>query len=232
VVVDGAEGRHAATVRRLRPGELVTVTDGAGTVVTGQVTAAGGDRLEVAVGERRRVPPEAPQVVVVQALPKGDRAELAVASMTEVGVDVVVPWSAERSVAVWRGDRGARALRRWRATAHEAAKQSRRWWHPVVVDLADTAAVVERVSRAELAVVLHEAATDTLTAVTIPDQGEVVLVVGPEGGLTEGELSAFTAAGARLVRLGPTVLRTSTAGVVAAGVVLSRSRRWAPEAPV
>jgi 16S rRNA (uracil1498-N3)-methyltransferase len=227
VVVAGAEGRHAATVRRLRPAEVVTLTDGAGTVVTGEVTAASGDRLEVAVTERRRVPREAPLVVVVQALPKGDRGELAVEVMTEVGVDVVVPWAAERCVAVWRGDRGAKSLVRWRATAREAAKQSRRWWHPVVDELADTAAVVERVTRAELAVVLHEAATHPLAEISIPDRGEVVLVVGPEGGLTEAELSAFTGAGARLARLGPTVLRASTAGVVAAGVVLSRSRRWA-----
>jgi 16S rRNA (uracil1498-N3)-methyltransferase len=231
VVVDGVEGRHAATVRRMRRGEEVVLTDGCGEAAAGVVTEVGRDRLAVAVSRRWRVPADQPRLVVVQALPKGDRGERAVELMTEVGVDEVVPWAADRSVAVWRGDRETKALRRWRATAREAAKQSRRWWHPVVADLADTAAVAERLGRATVAVVLHESATEPLAAVAVPATGEVVLVVGPEGGLTEAELDVLTGAGARPARLGPTVLRTSTAGVVAAGIVLSRSGRWLPAAP-
>ncbi|MDH4159476.1 MAG: 16S rRNA (uracil(1498)-N(3))-methyltransferase [Actinomycetota bacterium] len=227
VVVDGAEGRHAATVRRLRPGEEVVLTDGAGLAVGGVVTQVGRDELSVAVRHRQVVPPPEPRLVVVQALPKGDRGERAVEVMTEIGVDEVVPWAAERSVAVWRGERGGKALRRWRTTAREAAKQSRRWWHPVVADLADTPEVAERLRSASLAVVLHESATAPLSDLPVPAAGEVVLVVGPEGGVSEAELAALTAVGARPAHLGPTVLRTSTAGVVAAGIVLSRSRRWA-----
>ena len=230
VVVDGAEGRHAATVRRLRPGEEVVLTDGAGAAAAGVVTEVGRDQLVVAVRQRWVVPPPEPRLVVVQALPKGDRGELAVEVMTEVGVDEVVPWAAERSSAVWRGERGGKALRRWRATAREAAKQSRRWWHPVVTDLADTGEVAERLRAASLAVVLHESAAEPLTDLAVPADGEVVLVVGPEGGVSDAELALLTAAGARPAQLGPTVLRTSTAGVVAAGIVLSRSSRWAPAA--
>ena len=227
VVLEGPEGHHAAAVRRLRPGEAVDLTDGAGTLVHGEVVSADRSRLEVEVRERRVLPPPEPRVVVVQALPKGERGERAVEGMTEVGVDEIVPWSASRCVVVWRGERVAKGLGRWRATARESAKQSRRWWHPSVSDLASTAKVLDRVRGAGLALVLHEAATEPLARVPVPGAGEVLLVVGPEGGLTDDELAALLSAGARPVRLGPTVLRTSTAGVVGASVLLSRTQRWA-----
>ncbi|HEY2575419.1 MAG TPA: RsmE family RNA methyltransferase, partial [Streptosporangiaceae bacterium] len=149
VVLSGAEGRHAATVRRLRPGERVDLTDGAGTTAGCVVVSGGGGKLELTVLSRHHEPRPEPGICVVQAVPKGDRAELAVETMTEVGVDTIVPWAAERCVAVWTGGRdqearGQRALERWRATAREAAKQSRRAWLPEVPPLASTDAVIER----------------------------------------------------------------------------------------
>ena len=226
VWLDGPEGRHAATVRRLRVGEPVELTDGAGLLVRGDVVSVERDRVEVAVRDRVEVAEADPRVVVVQALPKGDRGERAVELMTEVGVDEVVPWAAARCVAAWHGERGARALDKWRGAAREAAKQARRPWLPAVTALADTAAVVDRVQHADLAIVLHESASVALSDLVVPPTGQVVLVVGPEGGLTDDELDRLVGGGAHTVRLGPTVMRTSTAGVVAAAVVLSMTARW------
>ncbi|WP_341351100.1 RsmE family RNA methyltransferase [Nocardioides convexus] len=146
--------------------------------------------------------------------------------LTEIGVARIVPWAAARSVAVWKGERAARSLAKWQATAREAAKQSRRAWHPEVVPLASTAEVTALVAEADVALVLHEDATEPLGALALPDDGEVLVVVGPEGGLTEDEVTGFVAAGAVAVRLGSEVLRTSTAGVAAVAAVLSRTARW------
>ena len=219
----GDEGRHAATVRRIAPGERVDVGDGRGTVAECVVTGVARDTLTLAVGRRRAEPAPSPRLVVVQALAKGDRAEDAVEAMTEVGVDEIVPWAAGRSVVRWEGDRGEKALRRWRATARAAAKQARRAWVPEVTAPATTHDVAARLAAAALAVVLHEDATTPLGAVAVPDTGELVVVVGPEGGITDDELAAF---GGTPYRLGRSVLRTSTAGVAAAAVLLSRTARW------
>ncbi len=226
VVLDGDEGRHAAVVRRIGVGEEVELTDGAGLRVRCVVVAANRQRLDCEVRSRVSEPAPAPRVVVVQALAKGDRGELAVETMTEVGVDEIVPWSAGRSIVQWRGDRGAKSVAKWRGTAREAAKQSRRAWFPAVGELASTSQVAERLSTAAVALVLHEAADEPLASIDLPAAGDIVVVVGPEGGVAPDELAAFEAAGARPVRLGPSVLRTSTAGAVAAGVLLSRTARW------
>jgi 16S rRNA (uracil1498-N3)-methyltransferase len=226
VVLDGPEGRHAATVRRLRPGERVDLTDGAGLLAECVVAAAGKASLTLDVLARRTDPVPAPRLVVVQALPKGDRGELAVETMTEAGVDEIVPWAAARCVTQWRPERREKALGRWRNAAREAAKQARRSRFPDVPDLASTGDVAGRIAAASLALVLHEDAEEPLSAVQPPEDGDVVLVVGPEGGIADEELERFAAAGGRPTRLGPTVLRTSTAGVAAASVLLAATGRW------
>jgi 16S rRNA (uracil1498-N3)-methyltransferase len=226
--LDGPEGHHASAVARLRPGEELLLGDGLGGTATAVVRAAGRGALDVSITSRGYAARPDPRLVVVQGIAKGDRGELAVQAMTEVGVDEVVPWAAERSVARWRGDRGARARERWVATAREAAKQARRPWLPTIGGDPDagTAAVARRLASAAAAYVLHEEATDRLTAVRLPEAGEIVLVVGPEGGIAPAELTEFTAAGAVPVRLGDSVLRTSTAGVAALAVLSARLRRW------
>ncbi|WP_461028611.1 16S rRNA (uracil(1498)-N(3))-methyltransferase, partial [Streptomyces sparsus] len=221
VLVDGPEGRHAVSVRRLRAGEQVVLTDGAGTGGHGTVSSVEGkDRLEVTVTEIRTEPLPRPRITVVQALPKGDRGELAVEMMTETGVDAVVPWAASRCVTQWRGERAAKSLAKWRATAREAGKQSRRLRFPAVGELADTRAVTALLGAADFAAVLHEEGSRPLAEAELPDAGEVVLVVGPEGGVSQAELAAFEEAGAHPYRLGPSVLRTSTAGTAAAALLL------------
>ena len=226
VEVTGDEAHHAVAVRRMRIGEALVLTDGAGRSATGEVSATGKRSLTVEVSSVSHDPAPSPELVVVQALPKGDRGELAVEVLTEVGVATIVPWAAERSVAVWRGERAAKSLARWRSTAREAAKQSRRSWFPTVAELASTAEVAELVSGADAALVLHEEGSAPMTTVPVPGTGTIVVVVGPEGGLTDEEVEAFAAAGAHVVRLGVEVLRTSTAGVAAAAALLSRTPRW------
>ncbi|NYE37824.1 16S rRNA (uracil1498-N3)-methyltransferase [Nocardioides cavernae] len=226
VEVTGDEAHHAVAVRRLREGERVVLTDGLGTSATGEVASTGKKVFTVRVDQVRTAERPEPAVTVVQALPKGERGELAVEVLTEVGVDRVVPWAAARSVAVWKGERAVKSHARWQATAREAAKQSRRAWLPTVTPLASTADLAALVAEADLAVVLHEDATAPLSAIDVPAAGRIVVVVGPEGGVAPEELAALTAAGAQAVRLGAEVLRTSTAGVVAVAALLARTPRW------
>lgn len=226
VEVTGDEGHHAVAVRRLRVGEQVVVTDGAGTWASGEIVETGKRQLSVAVHRVSHEPRPTPAVTVVQALPKGERGEVAVAVLTEIGVETIVPWAASRSVAVWRGERADKSLAKWRATAREAAKQARRSWFPTVAPLASTADVAALLATADLAVVLHEDAALPLASLEVPNEGTIVIVVGPEGGLTAEELVELQTPGARPVRLGDEVLRTSTAGVVAAAALLSRTSRW------
>lgn len=226
VEVRGDEAHHAVAVRRLAVGESVVLTDGLGTSVTGEVSSTGKKVFTVSVTSVQHAPHPEPRFTVVQGLPKGERGELSVEVLTEVGVDRVIPWAASRSVAVWRGERAAKSHAKWAATAREAAKQARRVWHPEVATLHDTNAVLEAIAAADVAVVLHEEATTPLASIVTPRSGRVLVIVGPEGGVAPEEVEAFVAAGAVPVKLGREVLRTSTAGVVAVGALLARTARW------
>lgn len=226
-VLDGPEGRHAVSVKRLRSGEGVVLTDGAGRWAEGEVEATEGkDRLIVRLGRLVEEPEESPRLTVVQALPKGDRGEVAVETMTEVGVDAIVPWAASRCITQWKGERGLKALGKWRATAREAGKQSRRVRFPGVADAATSKQVASLLAEAEFAAVLHESGTEALATAELPASGDIVLVVGPEGGVSPEELALFARAGAKPYRLGRSVLRTSTAGTAAAALLLGRTGRW------
>jgi 16S rRNA (uracil1498-N3)-methyltransferase len=226
VVLEGAEAHHAAAVRRIRVDEQVTVGDGRGVWLTGRCVSVSPREVVVRVSERRDSPAPSPRVVLVQALAKGDRDELAVQAATELGVDAIIAWQAERSVSRWDA-KVAKGLARWSTIAREAAKQAHRAWVPEVRDLArlgdlETLAVDTRM------LVLEPTAQTPLSAVEFDgdDAREVVLVVGPEGGIAPGELAALETAGAETVRLGDTVLRTSTAGAAALAVVSVRLARW------
>jgi len=244
VTLRGEEARHAATVRRMRAGEEVELVDGAGLRVAGTVAAASKDELSVAVTGVTREAPPAVRLVLVQALAKGGRDEQAVETATELGVDVVVPWQASRSVSVWAGPKVEKGRRRLEAVTLAAAKQSRRAWVPGVHDLVDTRGLVAGVASAVAAggavLVLHEQATVPIVEAVLPEPGhvvpgggsglaaptEVAVVVGPEGGITDDEVAALEAAGAQPVLVGPHVLRTSTAGPAALAVLSQRLGRW------
>jgi 16S rRNA (uracil1498-N3)-methyltransferase len=236
-VLEGAEGRHAGVVQRRRAGERVDVVDGSGTRVRCEIAQSDAGRLVLTVLERLQEPAAPVRLVLAQALAKGDRDELAIESATEVGVDEVVPWQAQRSVVVWRGDRAARSHAKWVATVREAAKQSRRAWVPEVAGPVDTRALAARVravvDAGGVTVVLHESATTPLGDVVLPAPAgdgavapDVLVAVGPEGGIADDELASLADAGATVARLGPHVLRTSTAGPVALALLAQRLGRW------
>lgn len=234
-VLDGDEARHAATVRRIRPGERLVLSDGAGALarcVVDSVRTGREAMLELAVEQRWTVPAPALRVTVVQALVKGDRGELAVELATEAGADAIVPWRAARSVARWEdGVRGAKALARWRATVRAAAKQARRPWLPQVTEPVHTERLAELVRGAAAALVLDAGADARLaasgpSAVRLPERGEVLLIVGPEGGIAPEEFVLLADAGAVPVRLGASVLRASTAASVALGALGAITERW------
>ena len=225
VVLDGPEGRHAATVRRTRVGEELLVSDGAGLRVEAEVVAVGAGTLDLRVLSVTTDPESQPRFVLVQALAKHDRDDQAIEAATELGVDEVVPWQASRCVVRWRGERGAKAWRTWDAVLVAATKQSRRTRRPALAPAATTADLVVRVRAAAVAYVLHEDAGMPLAGVVLPDAGDVVLVVGPEGGVSTEELALLESAGAVAVRLGSTVMRSSSAGP-AALAVLSAMSRW------
>ena len=218
----GDEGRHAAVVRRIAPGEQVLVADGRGRGLRAEVTAAAKTGLTLRVLEHLTRVERPLRVVVVQALAKGDRSELAVEMLTEVGVDEIWPWQASRSIVRWTAERGEKSLGRWRSTAREATKQSRRLAQPAVRPVLSTAQLCAALADVDLALVLHEDATTALREVDLPARGTVALVVGPEGGIAPEELERFAAAGARTVSVSDAVLRTSTAGVVAVAGLLLR----------
>lgn len=230
VVVDGDEGFHAASVRRMRPGEQLLLSDGDGTVADCVVEAAGKRTLTALVRRRRVLAAPRPAVTVIQALPKAERSELAVELATEAGADEFVAWQAARCVARWDGERAEKGLRRWRAVARSAARQSRRPRIPAVTGPlsgdALNAYLAGRVRAGAAALVLHESAASPLTDVVVAGAESLVLMVGPEGGISDQEIAELTAAGAVPVRLGHTVLRTSTAAAVALGALGVLTDRW------
>lgn len=228
-VVDGDEGFHAANVRRIRPDEEIDLGDGIGTVAHCVVEDVAKGRLTARVLDRRAVPAPAPSVTVVQALPKSDRSELAIELATEAGADAFVAWQASRCVARWEGPQKVdKGLRRWAAVARSAARQSRRPYIPAVSGVVSTADLAKRVrDDAATTLVLHESAIVKLAELPVAQADSLLLIVGPEGGIADDEVTALSEAGATAVRLGPTVLRTSTAAAVALGALGALTRRWA-----
>ena len=226
IVLSGAEAHHAAVVRRLRIGEEVTIGDGRGVWLSGTVESVAPKQVVVRITTRDEVPPPSPRVVLVQALAKGDRDELAVQAATELGVDEIVPWQAARSISRWDSAKAQKGRARWAAIVREAGKQAHRTWLPEVSPLETTADLARRAAASRL-LILEPTADAAITALRFgADGGDIVLVVGPEGGIAPEELEALGAAGATHVRLGDTVLRTSTAGPAALAVVSAALGRW------
>ena len=233
-LLDGPEGRHAGVVQRRRVGEKIDVVDGLGTRLECTITAVDQDRVTLHVDVQTCEPVAKPRLVLVQALAKGDRDEMAIEAATEVGADTIIPWQAARSIVVWRGDRAAKSRARWLATVRAAGKQCRRDRVPEVespLDLGGLIARTERVCASGGAVlILHEEAHDSLASCDVPAAGssaELLVIVGPEGGISQAEVDALVEAGAQCVRLGPHVLRTSTAGPVAIALLAQRLGHWA-----
>ena len=226
IELTGDEGRHAVSVKRTGVGEQIELVDGHGTRAVITVTGVSGkDQLVGVVDCVAGEPVPRPTVTVVQALPKAARSELTVDLLTQAGADVIVPWQAGRSVANW-GKKQDKGLAKWRAAARAAAKQSRRSRIPEITPVADQAAVAALIQAAPLALMLHEDATEKIADQPVAQADSVVLIIGPEGGISPAELDAFTTAGAHPVRLGPEVLRTASAGMVALAALGAVTDRW------
>lgn len=238
LTLSGDEGRHAAKVARIGVGEELLLTDTAGRQATARVTAAAKESLRLELLEDPRpAPVRVPHLALVQALATGGRDEQAIEAATELGVDRVTPWIAHRSVSVWKGDRRAKGREKWRQKVHAAVKQCRRPGIPAVDAAVDTRELVadirERTAAGSVVLVLHEQESTPLLgcAEQLRDAAsrqvpEIVMIVGPEGGIDDQELAALRAAGARSVLLGPEVLRSSTAGPAALAVISALIGRW------
>jgi len=233
LTLDGDEGRHARVVQRRQVGELLDVSDGHGLRLRCVIDALpenAKSALDLQIQERIAEPAAEPRITLVQALAKGDHSEMAITTAVETGVDAVIPWQADRSIVVWRGDRAVKSAAKWTAAVTAAAKQSRRAWIPPVeaaVNSDQLAALVRQVSQnGGTALVLDAAGDMSLSAVPLPNAGQILIIVGPEGGISDAELTALNAAGAISVRLGPEIMRSSTAGPVAVAIIAMRLGRW------
>ncbi|MFJ4169343.1 16S rRNA (uracil(1498)-N(3))-methyltransferase [Paenarthrobacter sp. NPDC089714] len=235
-ILEGPEARHAVTVKRLAVGEPVDLADGSGARLTGKVSDAGQGSLSVTATDVVFEEQPSVRLVLVQALAKGDRDELAIETATELGIDAVIPWQAERSIVRWKGDRAAKAHAKWQSVVTAAAKQARRAWIPEVRSIVDSASLAKAVAEADVAVILHEDAKNGLRSVL---EGaaqlagadphaprEVLLIVGPEGGISPREVTRLSDAGAVTALLGHHVLRSSTAGPAAVVLASDVLGRW------
>ena len=221
----GSEARHAVTVSRVQVGERVLIGNGAGLTVSGPIVRAEPGLLEIEVDEVTREPSSPPGIWLAQALAKGDRDELAVQAATELGIDGVIPWMAQRSISRWEGAKVAKGHARWEAIVREASKQAIRTWIPEVGELVSTKQLALLAAHTRM-LVLDPTGSEALTELSPETDRDVVLVVGPEGGIAPAELQMLVAAGAVIVRLGSTVLRTSTAGPAAIAVLNAKLGRW------
>ncbi|AKE40946.1 16S ribosomal RNA methyltransferase RsmE [Corynebacterium kutscheri] len=226
VMLSGSEGKHAVSVKRIQPGEFIELIDGYGVRARSQVLSTSGkDQLVAQVIEQHQEPVPTPRVSIIQALPKSERSELAVDLMTQAGVDEIIPWAAERCIAQWVGNKAIKGRMKWENAAISAAKQSRRVRVPIIAELATTAEVENRITQADLAVVLHENARVSLKELDFQVK-DIVLIIGPEGGISDKELARFSAVGAHAVHLGKEVVRTASAGMVALSALGVLTSRW------
>ncbi|TFC93457.1 16S rRNA (uracil(1498)-N(3))-methyltransferase [Cryobacterium sp. TMT3-29-2] len=226
VGITGAEARHAVTVSRVRPGEHLQIGNGAGLMLSATVVGADASLLTLRVETVTVTARVTRRIRLVQALAKGDRDELAVQAATELGIDGVIPWAASRSVTRWEGAKVQKGRDRWSSIVREASKQSIRAWLPTVADLMSTKMLAELAGSTRM-LLLEPSATERLTSQAAPtDDREILLVVGPEGGISPAELTLLEQAGATPVRLGDNVLRTSTAGPAALSILNTTLGRW------
>ncbi|QGU07927.1 Ribosomal RNA small subunit methyltransferase E [Corynebacterium occultum] len=229
VTLDGPEGRHAATVKRLGPGELLKLIDGHGGWAEAEVLNATKSALGLKVLAVGQEEAPTPQVTIVQAIPKSERSELAVDLATQGGADEIIAWQAQRCVARWTGPKAAKGVAKWEAAALAAAKQSRRsrvpQIHPEPLGTPELVQLLKATPDA-LVLVLHEEAATPLKELELEGVAKIYLIVGPEGGIGDEELAKLREAGARAVKLGPAVLRTASAAMVALSALGALTPRW------
>ena len=225
-VLGGPEAKHAVSVRRMAPGEAIAVSDGAGIKIRGKVSKVSKDNLDLVVESVETLATPNVQLHLVQALAKGDRDELAIQACTELGVYGIIPWQSDRSVSIWKYDKKIKGQTRWQTIVTEAAKQSLRAFAPKVEAVHNSEELVTRLAAFDAVMVLDPEAKTSISRVSIPSSGSIAVVVGPEGGISDPELEAFSLAGFSSVSMGTGVLRTSTAGMAAVSYLQAKLGDW------
>ena len=225
-VLGGPEAKHAVSVRRMTIGEAIAVSDGLGIKIRGKVLKVQKDTLEISVESVDTLEAPSTKLLLVQALAKGDRDELAIQACTELGVFGVVPWQADRSISIWKDEKKSKGQTRWQSIVTEAAKQSLRAFIPRVDEVLDSQSLIQLLQGFDQVLVLDPEATASITEITPPASGRVAIVVGPEGGMSPQELESFSRAGFSSVHLGSGVLRTSTAGMAAVSYLQAKLGDW------
>jgi 16S rRNA (uracil1498-N3)-methyltransferase len=225
IEVSGDEAHHAIKVLRINVGEEILVSDGAGNWVRASVENIEKKTFTAKVLERGFQPEKSPRLIVVQGLPKSDRVKDAIEILVESGVDLIIPWQADRSISKWQKD----SLDKWQSAAVAATKQSRRYRKPEIIDGLSLSQLLEIESENSAVLVMHESATTKLSEVVtskFAGMSEIIIVVGPEGGISESELTVLEGAGAHIVGLGPEVFRSAHAGGAALSAVSALIGRW------
>lgn len=222
IEVDGDEAHHGVNVLRLKNSEEVKISDGAGNWAIGKVSQLSKKNFTVEISTRGFDQAAKQQVVVVQAILKNDANKEAVDFLTQVGVDEIIFWQSQHSI----GKIDNKSLSKWQNVARESSRQSRRTRIPLVTNIFSTEQLILKIKELQNVFVLHEAAENRLSRIEINQEVDVILIVGPEGGLSEIEVNTFKTAGAKVVRLGESVLRAANAGAAATSVVMSRTGKW------
>ena len=216
---DNEDATHAVRVLRMKAGDTFMLSDGNGSWSQVKAFAVKKKSLEVEVvasGFQENLPTT---ITVVQALPKSDRAKEAIELLTEAGVDRIVPWQSSRSIG--------KASDKFSVTAREASKQSRRLRIPEVTDNATTEQICEAIKLSDLAVVFHESSTTKLSdAISSHNVAHLLIIIGPEGGITPTELDLFTEAGAKVALMGRPILRSAHAGIAAVAAISALLKVW------
>lgn len=225
LVIEGDEAHHAGSVSRIKIGEKINVTNGVGRIAEVEVLDINKRNIGCRILEVRDEPRSRVVLTVIQALTKGDRARETIELLTEGGAEIIIPWQAAHSIGQWKEDKDAQG--KWRSWAREATKQSRRTWIPEILDLHTTAEVKRRIEDCELAIVLHEDGSERFSQVISgATPREILIIVGPEGGISEDEVASFVSAGAHSARLGKPVFRSAHAGVAALSALQSTIGIW------
>lgn len=235
VTLDAEQSHHAVRVRRFTAGRKIDLVDGKGLRAAGKIVSADASECRVLIEKIVTETYRGPDISLIQARATDRRDEAGVEAAIQLGVARVIPWLAERSVAKWKPN----TRERWQAIADSAAQVARTSLWPEVLDPVDTGqlcAYIKAGGGQERTLVCHENASETITAVLTgwaaskEPPARVNVIIGPEGGITDEELTQFAAVGASQVLLTPTVLRVSVASAAALSVIGAYLGRW--QAPV
>lgn len=221
--ISGDEAHHAVSVMRLTVGEKIKIADGSGNWVSGTITEVGKKNLKIEIADRGRIDFVKPELIVVQAVTKSDRTKELLELLTVAGADQIIPWQAERCISKWQDDSAAK----WQVSIKEAAKQARRVKLPALSDAVSTNQLVKLFNTKDKAIILHESATNKISEINLSNEMErIFIVIGPEGGITDAEITQLASVGAVTARMGDLVLRSAHAGFAALAAIQSRIGRW------